>query len=178
MRLGFKGNLVIGTDITNIRRFLDPDKPDWRRLKRFARHFLLKDELVAIETRFPSFQLRLDNENERVPELSSHQCAQVSRAVAGRWAAKEAAKKAWGAHLIHWKALRVFHTTTFEPVIVCFTGDSQTSESDKITEQQGELTIAHDGDYATATVLANKLHADLIAEFVKIKREAKSRLQA
>lgn len=98
--------------------------------------------------------------------------------LAGRWAAKEAARKAWGAAILSWKDVRVELDTglsppgTSKPVrIVCqpyHTQDSpdfDESEHQLNLRQEGRLSVSHDGDYCVATVIAEPLNEELLSVF-------------
>ena len=126
---------------------------------------------------WPIMNLRVDSErrthNDRATE---HKLRDY---IAGRWAAKEAAKKAWGADLLSWQQLEVTaRGDEGRPTIHCFlpTDKLEHPDADRmITSQQASLSISHDQDYATAVVLAEPLHPKLRAEFVKIKSEARAK---
>ena len=46
----------------------------------------------------------------------------------------------------------------------------------RITEQVARVSISHDGEYATATVIATPLHPEIVAELEKRKAEAERKL--
>lgn len=73
----------------------------------------------------------------------------MARWLAGRFAAKEAARKAApnGAASLGWKdvMVRVSETDRGRPEVVYLDGE---------TARIGKLSISHDGDYVVATVLA------------------------
>lgn len=97
--------------------------------------------------------------------------------LAGRWTAKEAAKKAWGASILSWKDVRVeldqgFHMPdTSRPVkIVCQPSplkeiDFGESQHQLNLQQEGRLSISHDGEYCIATVIAEPLNEELLSVF-------------
>jgi len=112
---------------------------------------------------------------ERLDTTSS---ARVRNFLAGRWAAKEAARKAWGAHLLGFKDVRVAfdfadkpgdrhdrsgnHETAMPGVkVVCepyYGAYGPNKEAiDAAPTQEGRLSISHDGDYVVATVIAEPL---------------------
>lgn len=96
--------------------------------------------------------------------------------LAGRWAAKEAARKAWGASLISWKDVRVETDERAPGVIdasrpvkiVCQPSPDTSfdeSEEQQALRQEGRLSISHDGEYCVATVMAEPLSEELISVF-------------
>lgn len=165
MRIPFRQKLRLGTDIIAVKRILDYTAPDSEKLQRLTKRFLHLKELQDLGSRFPWYREletrgQTDNQN-------------LANWVAGRWAAKEAAKKAWGASRISWKDLRVEpNPNTGQPVIVC--NPSPTSVQDS-TEQEALLSISHDGEYAVATVIAAPLQASILEDLKKNKAEAQSR---
>lgn len=97
--------------------------------------------------------------------------------ITGRWAAKEAAKKAWGANILSWKHLEIIGARGANPYIVCDTG-VQADNPSTVTSQEGQCTISHDGGYIIATVLAETLHADIVTELKRQKAEAKANVES
>lgn len=177
MRLPFKPGLVIGTDIASQFRFLVPNGSD-RNLQSFRKltRLILKDsERQEFVRRFP---FMADGEDEKA---ARNQRSGVQRGmaefIAGRWAAKEAAKKAWGASILTWKHLEIIADRGANPYIVCDTG-AQSNDPSTVTSQEGQCSISHDGAYAIATVLAETLHADIVTELQRQKAEARSYLES
>ncbi|RMZ92527.1 hypothetical protein DV736_g244, partial [Chaetothyriales sp. CBS 134916] len=187
MRASFPYELNIGIDISYARRILD-----WSSLTRFEHNShglsLLKrvfhqNDFIQLQRRYPWWQRPRGQPEANVRSLSFF--------LAGRWAAKEAAKKAWRADLLGWRDLWVQPAADsggVAPEIVCrvnrngwnFDGDELlklAGEGVKVDDVQGEqpagtavveeqvarLSISHDGEYAIATVLATPLHADILA---------------
>ncbi|KEF58908.1 uncharacterized protein A1O9_03751 [Exophiala aquamarina CBS 119918] len=170
MRVPFPLSLRVGTDIIATSRILCPINPDQKRLFRLTKRYLHPSELCILDQRFPSWKT-LDASNEP-------QRRQLSGWLAGRWAAKEAAKKTWGASLLSFTDLKVETEIGGGVHIVCDVshGDFDPSPgNDKVTEQIAQLSISHDGDYTIATVLATPLHDDIMTELAarKAKAEAK-----
>ncbi len=165
MRIPFKPKLRIGTDIIAVKRILDYTAPDSERLQRLTKRFLHLKELQDLGRRFPWFRQletrgRTDNQS-------------LANWVAGRWAAKEAAKKAWGAYRISFQDLRVEpNPDTGQPVIVC---NSSPVSVEDATEQEALLSISHDGDYAVATVIATPLQSGILEDLKKAKAEVRNR---
>jgi len=118
--------------------------------------------------------------------LDTVEGTRVRNFLAGRWAAKEAARKAWGAHLLGFKDVRIAYdladiadddgdhkdnarTTSSGVKIVCepHCGKSkfEADANDDALYQEGRLSISHDGDYVVATVIAEPLAEDLRSIF-------------
>lgn len=148
--LPFPLALNIGTDIVHLPRITRLiHRGDY--LARFTRRILTEPEQYDFRTRFalppPSFRA-VDRRNppDRPPcQITS----EMARWLAGRFAAKEAARKAApnGASSLGWKdvMVRVGDTGRGRPEIVYFDGE---------TARIGKLSISHDGEYVVATVLA------------------------
>ena len=116
-------------------------------------------------------------------QLNHTSAGRIRNFLAGRWAAKEAARKAWGAHLLGFKDVRVTAdlTQSGDPNvrdhgggspgvrIVCepYWGPLNLKKAViKLDRQQeGRLSISHDGDYVVATVIAEPLNEDLRSLF-------------
>ena len=160
MRIPFSLNLRVGTDIVVAKRVFDHTAPNSERLKRFCRRLLHRAELAELTLRYPWWQQSetrdsADNQN-------------LSQFLAGRWAAKEAAKKAWGASQISWKNVRVERQqATGQLGIICTV--SPVTEKAETKEQEGLLSISHDGDYAVATVIAAPLDSAIAGELLKTR---------
>lgn len=163
MRIPFSLDLSVGTDLVACKRILDYSSPNKDRLLRLTSRVLHPGELRDLETRFSWWRQLLTH-----PESERHR---LSQWLAGRWAAKEAAKKAWGASVLSWKDLRVENSATGSPRIVCAPA-AIARGTVKAIEQEANLSISHDGDYAVATVLATPLHSDILAELQRRRTEA------
>ena len=112
MRIPFASNLRHGVDIVLSKRILDYTAPDGARLERLTRRFLHATEFVLLNKRFP-WWAKPETRNQ-------HDLQNLANFLAGRWAAKEAAQKAWGANLLSWKDLRVeYKEDTQSPCIIC-----------------------------------------------------------
>jgi holo-[acyl-carrier protein] synthase len=170
MRVPFPVALRVGTDIIATRRILCPARPDQHRLERLIKRFLHPTELSELSRRFPSWiALHTLKEDQRRP---------LATWLAGRWAAKEAAKKAWDATLLSFGDLRVETETGGRVHIVCDMGAADDSAPhNKVTEQMAQLSISHDGDYTVATVLASPLHEDISAELSLRKVAAETKVK-
>ncbi|KIY00614.1 uncharacterized protein Z520_03277 [Fonsecaea multimorphosa CBS 102226] len=194
MRAPFPLALRIGTDIVATNRIASLLQPDIRRLVRLTNRFLVAQELEDLRRRFPHWD---DADRQDRDQLARNK--QVAAWIAGRWASKEAAKKAWDASLLSFRDLRVgIEPDSGSVHIICdIAGLIQTSEnasghstitsgssssssssssSARVTEQTAQLSISHDGDYAIATVLATPLHADISAELARRKAEAEAKV--
>ncbi|KIW55897.1 holo-[acyl-carrier-protein] synthase [Exophiala xenobiotica] len=172
MRLPFPLALRFGTDIIAINRILCSANPDSKRLTRLAARFLHPKEVDDLNRRFPSWaKSESENESKR---------RQIASWLAGRWAAKEAAKKAWDATLLSFRDLRVETEIGGGVLIVCDTcsadTDSSTGSESKVTEQTAQLSISHDGDYTIAAVIATPLHIDISSVLATRKAEAEAKL--
>ncbi|RMD41674.1 hypothetical protein DV735_g3454, partial [Chaetothyriales sp. CBS 134920] len=194
-RAPFPYNITLGTDISNARRILN-----WSNPARFEhnahglsllKRVLHKHDFVQLQRRFPWWQRPSAQPEANVRRLSFF--------LAGRWAAKEAAKKAWRADLLGWRDLAV----AGPPEIVCRVEDAPwdfdadelvdlASEEDAnvmveqetdmaaaaaVDEQVARLSISHDGEYAVATVLATPLHADILAALEQRQAKVDLRMQ-
>ncbi|KAK5939542.1 hypothetical protein PMZ80_007920 [Knufia obscura] len=199
---------VVGTDIVRMNRF-DPNIARAVTILRLARRMLhpkeagnvgrinvaLSDALAARGLfekyggmrRLPG---EYDFEGEAAlfkDQLDQSSTTRIKNFLAGRWAAKEAARKAWGAHLLGYKDVRVapdfdssgdpgtrtspnVKTGSVGVKMVCepFWGPLPLNEEAvKLGEQQeGRLSISHDGEYAIATVIAEPLSESLKATLV------------
>ncbi|KAE8421085.1 hypothetical protein BDV36DRAFT_305639 [Aspergillus pseudocaelatus] len=141
--LPFPLALNIGTDIVHLPRITRLiHRRDY--LTRFTRRILNDHEQHDFRTRF-ALPAAMNSPNQR-PLPSS---TDMARWLAGRFAAKEAARKAApnGAASLGWKdvMVRVSETDTGRPEVVYLDGE---------TARIGKLSISHDGDYVVATVLA------------------------
>jgi holo-[acyl-carrier protein] synthase len=146
----FPYSLNIGTDVVHLPRILRlVNRPDY--LHRFTRRILHEQEQQDFRTRFfplpPSSGAEKAGINAITPDMA--------RWLAGRFAAKEAARKAApaGAASLGWKdvIVRVGEADKGRPEIVYLDplGGGGSGEG-----RVGKLSISHDGDYVVATVLA------------------------
>lgn len=176
MRVPFPLALRVGTDIIATNRILCPIKPDQKRLLQLAKRYLHPSEIHIVNERFPSWT--------SLEQLNERQIRSLSAWLAGRWAAKEAAKKAWGATLLSFRDLKVEPESGGAVQMVCYIGDHGQTDSfrrsstivDKVTEQTAQLSISHDGDYTVATVIATPLHHDIVAELRARKANAEAKV--
>ena len=157
---------TIGTDIVHIKRIrelifrrLQPNDGS-KRLTRFLDRILHPLERQDFDKRFPaSFKLS-DNEYPRDSNhgLTAQFHESTGSWLAGRWAAKEAAKKAWGAQTLGFKDVRVEICEGGEVQIVCYGWRTLAmGQLPETAEQVGRLSISHDGEYAVAMVMATPL---------------------
>ncbi|KAI5307005.1 hypothetical protein KEM56_005678 [Ascosphaera pollenicola] len=151
----FPLSLNIGSDIVHLPRVSRLFTGRYR--DRFMRRILCEQELLDFQQRFrqslePSSALQA-----KELELTK------TRWLAGRFAAKEAARKAApsGASSLGWKDVwvRIDDTSSDansfgRPEVVYLKGYDLQKGSVPQTAQAGKLTVAHDGEYVVATVLA------------------------
>lgn len=166
MRIPAPSSLSVGTDIILWSRIAKLCRTRPQRLQRFASRILHPFELRDLSHRFPDWQ-----------ENYKHSSCYPNPAItwlAGRWAAKEAAKKAWGASLLSFRDLRVEVHGSGEVLVVC---DTHTDgvERDHL-QQAAKLSISHDGEYVVAVVLAAPLHSDILRELGRKRSEAEKRV--
>ncbi|KAJ5734315.1 hypothetical protein N7493_003101 [Penicillium malachiteum] len=164
--------LHVGTDIVHLPRITALLTRRGNYLSRFTRRILCDQEQRDFHKRFKD-SLALQSQSK--PSNSTHSppiTADMTRWLAGRFAAKEAARKAapGGAASIGWKdvmvrvqeesdmnsnvhpdAIKAAHAegVSRRPEIVYLGIKDDGSDS-----RVGRLSISHDGDYVTATVLA------------------------
>lgn len=104
---------------------------------------------------------------ESDPEITHTTALRMRNWLGGRWAAKEAARKAWGANLIGFKDVQVVSDWERNSRV-----RAEASPAVKVLcqplgrrlkgeRQEGQLSISHDGDYAVATVIAEVLRDDM-----------------
>ncbi|KAF7593525.1 hypothetical protein BBP40_011253 [Aspergillus hancockii] len=138
--------LNIGTDIVHLPRITRLiRRGDY--LARFTRRILHDQEQHDFRTRFAlPAPAQIPVATAQPPNPVS---TDMARWLAGRFAAKEAARKAApnGAASIGWKdvMVRVGEADNGRPEIVYLDGE---------TQKLGKLSISHDGEYVVATVLA------------------------
>lgn len=197
---------VVGTDIVQISRFSPTQKP--AAFLKLAQRILRRDEVpphVEVMDHATHGHPNLHNwltVRQSKPNLDSEvgiyrynlEAQKASRWLAGRWAAKEAAMKAWGAGLLGYKDVRVtqdhdgpFVPGSSKPVKVqCrpyledmsqHSGEQrQNAEGDiEQLQQDGRLSISHDGDYCVATVIAEPLDRELLMFFQERLRAVQER---
>ena len=174
MRVLFPLGLRVGTDIIATSRILSLHRPDYYRLAKLTNRFLLPQELEDLTGRFPAWRDAHAHGQLRTQQLATW--------IAGRWAAKEAAKKAWDASLLGFRDLRVEAEKSGVIQIVCGIVETPPNISDstfpkKVTEQVAQLSISHDGDYTIATVLATPLHPDISTELHRRRQEAYTKVR-
>lgn len=162
MRIPLPQLLSIGTDIVHLPRLLKSP----RELKALADRILHPAEQKV-------FRENLDAWNQQGPEKG--RVHRVHEWLGGRLAAKEAAKKAWGADLVGFKDVRIKLTAQKRPYILCSPFSDQ-GQAPFHAQQAAQLSIAHDGDYATATVLASPLHDEILVELGRRKAEAEKKV--
>ena len=174
MRVPFPLPLRVGTDVIATNRILSTLQPDIKRAVRLTNRFLLPQELEDLNRRFPAWK-DADAYGRLRPQ-------HVAAWIGGRWAAKEAAKKAWDASLLSFRDLRVETWSDGAVQIICDTQAALRTTvnpalfTKRMTEQVAQLTISHDGEYTIATVLATSLHPDIKAELARRKAEAEAKV--
>ncbi|KAL2832447.1 4'-phosphopantetheinyl transferase superfamily [Aspergillus cavernicola] len=161
--LPFPLALNIGTDIVHLPRITRLiTRPTY--LTRFTRIILSEPEQHDFHTRFslPSLPLPVLNSSKSGP-ASIQISADMTRWLAGRFAAKEAARKAAprGAGSLGWKdvVVRVGEgdrdgDAKGRPEVVYFDRSGDSREEGEWQGRVGRLSISHDGEYVVATVLA------------------------
>lgn len=160
MRVPFTSGLRVGTDIVLYKRLLDPERPRQDHFLELTHRLLTLRERNALGKKFP-FWKTLDSALVNERKLLAQWCG-------GRFAAKEAAKKAWGAHLVSWRDLVVEQDKDGAPKISCCL------EQESLTQiQEAALSISHDGDYAAATVIANPLIPEISARLEQQRQDAR-----
>lgn len=156
----------IGTDLVHINRIREliarklQANDGGKRLSRFLDRVLHPLERQDFNQKFPAFvnfstSKDLQGGNHDLTTQFHKACGTW---LAGRWAAKEAAKKAWGAQTLGFKDVRVEVCEGGAVQMVCsgwrkLAADQQPER----VEQLGRLSISHDGEYAIATVMATPL---------------------
>ncbi|PGH15065.1 holo-[acyl-carrier-protein] synthase [Polytolypa hystricis UAMH7299] len=143
--------LNVGTDIVHLPRIIrlinrpaSQNSQGNAYLNRFTRRILCDQEQNAFRVRFGD----LDGCGEK---RSPTQTTEIARWLAGRFASKEAAKKAapGGAAAVGWKdvMVRVESNGSGRPEVIYLKEGGSRGEL-------GKLSISHDGDYVIATVIA------------------------
>jgi holo-[acyl-carrier protein] synthase len=157
---------TIGTDIVHINRIRElisgraQSNDSGKRLTRFLNRILHPLERQDFDKRFPALSKLLGSQ---YPQDSGHDPTtqfpeSTGSWLAGRWAAKEAAKKAWGAQTLGFKDVRVEVCDSGKVQVVCRGWRTTTmGQPPEVAEQVGRLSISHDGEYAVATVMATPL---------------------
>lgn len=144
VRVTFPFNLNVGTDVVHLPRIQRLiSKREGRGLVHFAKRILHPLELRDLSDRYPQWQDQL--------ERTSASYDSIIKWLGGRFAAKEAARKAIGATKFGWKDVRVeVREGSGEPQIVW----AIRHPSLEVVEHEAKLSISHDGNYVVATVLA------------------------
>ncbi|KAJ5631579.1 4'-phosphopantetheinyl transferase B [Penicillium longicatenatum] len=168
--------LNIGTDVVHLPRITALLMRRGNYLTRFTRRILCDQEQRDFHHRFKeSLSLQPQSQNtSSTPQRSSFITADMTRWLAGRFAAKEAARKAApdGAASIGWKdvMVRVQEASDSDSNTGVTTGFAQSHMVDGVSRRPeivylgtakdgsdsrvGRLSISHDGEYVVATVLA------------------------
>ncbi|KAF7511500.1 hypothetical protein GJ744_004088 [Endocarpon pusillum] len=142
-RIAFPCKLSIGTDVVylpRIRRLIS--KREGCNLIPFAKRILHPLEIRDLSHRHPQWQAQ--------HKKSCVDSDSLIKWLGGRFAAKEAARKAMGATTLGWKDVRVEVKGSGEPQIICAIRDMDNNN----IECEAKLSLSHDGDYVVATVLA------------------------
>lgn len=143
-RITFPYNLSIGTDIVHLSRIHRlVNKRGGRYLIPFTRRILHPLEIRDLSQRHPQWEVH----NDRTCISSDS----IIKWLGGRFAAKEAARKAMGASALGWKDVRVdVRNGSGQPYIIYKLRNTNNQD----IEHEASLSISHDGDYVVATVLA------------------------
>ena len=145
LRIAFPYSLSVGTDVVylpRIRRLIN--KREGRSLVHFAKRILHPLEIRDLTHRHPQWQV------QHAGAGAGSDC--LIKWLGGRFAAKEAARKAMGATTLGWKDVWVeVIERSGQPHIICATRDVYNQN----VEREAKLSISHDGDYVIATVLAS-----------------------
>jgi phosphopantetheine--protein transferase-like protein len=159
--LPFPFALNIGTDVVHLPRIYRlltqrGTKSNETYLTKFTRRILCQQEQQDFHLRFG---IRLDHTPAAAREETAKITPEVARWLAGRFAAKEAARKAapGGASSISWKDVLVRTAApATDPSSPSATGSSKPEVVYLAGAESrlGKLSISHDGDYVVATVLA------------------------
>lgn len=143
-RIAFPSKLSIGTDIVflpRIHRLIS--RRGSSGVLPFVKRILHPAELRDLSCRYPHWQ---EQHDETYPSSLN-----LVKWLGGRFAAKEAARKAMGATKLGWKDVYVeVERESGQPGIVYTTRGA----SGEDYEYEAKLSISHDGDYVTAMVLA------------------------
>ncbi|KZF23587.1 4'-phosphopantetheinyl transferase [Xylona heveae TC161] len=135
--------LNVGIDICQISRVraLIARNDNGQRLSRLARRIFNPIEQLSFESKLAACRTNF-------PEDPFTPLAQW---MAGRFAAKEAAFKAVRSRRLQWHDVTIQSNASGAPLLVV---SSNTASSNSDCDQIAQLSISHDGDYATAIVLA------------------------
>lgn len=139
--LPFPLPLNIGTDIVHLPRIRSIIR-DEKRLPSFMRRILTQNEAKQFHERFLANISSSDQSQSSDDALD-----QRARWLAGRFAAKEALRKAVGPSLVTWKRCMVQVLDGGRPQMLFWSHATNPG-------QIARLSISHDGDYVCATVLA------------------------
>ncbi|KPI42904.1 uncharacterized protein AB675_2198 [Cyphellophora attinorum] len=165
--IAFGSKLALGTDICLAKRILDPEAPNLHRARGLMRRVLTPSEMLQAESRFPLFKAGSEKVDSTWHQPGSPQLRMLSHHLAGRFAAKEAAIKAWG-QAVSWQNIIISSTHAGKPSIAI---QCRTTSADETTgiRQHGAVSISHDGDYCHATVLGDHLDEELFQMLMKEK---------
>lgn len=142
-RVPFPLPFRIGTDIIDLRRveaILAKGKA-----QAFATRILHKNEKEDLTKRYPDWA-SLDSD----ALVNTPAGKRIRDYLGGRWAAKEAARKAIGAHRLGQKEVWVEFEQRRGLTVVY----PMENEAGEIVEQVGLCSISHENDYAVASVIA------------------------
>lgn len=156
MRIPFAHALSIGTDIIRLSRLSKSPHTFGKLVLRILQPL----EQQIFNKRFPQSSPDASPRNN-ITENKRREW------LGGRWAAKEAAKKAWGASLLSFKDLRVEAEPDGNVVVVC-----ALLPEGEFDDQVAKVSISHDSAYAIATVLASPLSESIVSELRRRRAEA------
>ena len=149
-RLPFPYALSLGTDITSLSRINSIIARG--KTARFVRRILQPQEIDDLTLRIPNWRHIHDYTGKPGPDAG-----RLLTFLAGRWAAKEATRKAVGARLLGQKDVRVEVTESGTIEVAYSTGRSESGDGGEggvVEERVGLCSISHDTEYAVASVLA------------------------
>lgn len=107
------------------------------------RRYLVESERESFRKRFPP----LNHDSSSPFQHDKKGTANMSRWLAGRFAAKEALRKAVGTSIVSWKDTYVRTASDGRPEMVFYSHPESHG-------QIARLSISHDGEYVIATVIA------------------------
>jgi phosphopantetheine--protein transferase-like protein len=163
--IAFGSKLALGTDICLAKRILDPEAPNLHRARGLMRRVLTPSEMLQAESRFPLFKAGSEKVDSAWHQPGSPQLRMLSHHLAGRFAAKEAAIKAWG-QAVSWQNIIISSTHAGKPSIAIQCRTTSAGETTGI-RQHGAVSISHDGEYCHATVLGDHLDEELFQMLMK-----------
>ena len=138
-RIPFPFNFAVGTDICQISRVREIVLRG--KTQSFVHKFLNQTEIEWLSKKVPDWRMesRRGSKNDILVNY-----------LAGRWAAKEAARKAIGARYLRQTGVTVSVREDGRPEVLYPVWDEERKQSEKV----GLCSISHDGTHAVASVVA------------------------